>query len=334
MRFLSTLLTLAVAITGTVAYSETEYQTMFTKFVAQHNKVYPHDQFLTKFHTFKKNVDLIHQHNAGDHSYTMAINQFSDLTDDEFNEIYNGINQIEQPFTRSKNLMSEDEFDAPLATSLDWRTSNAVTPVKDQGSCGSCWAFSTTGAVEGAVAIATKSLISLSEQQLNDCSTKYGNQGCNGGWMDSAFEYIIANKGITSETNYPYKGVNAACPAATKLKGVSTITGYTDVPVKNESALLTAVNKGPVSIALQASSSAFKQYSSGVLDSTSCGTTLDHGVLIVGYGTDSTSGKNYWIVKNSWGPSWGEKGYIRIVRDKNMCGLAQAPSYPTGGKVL
>jgi len=150
--------------------------------------------------------------------------------------------------------------------------------------------------------------------------------------MDSAFEWIISNKGITSETQDPYTAAAGTCP--TTATSVATITGYTDVPTLNEAALLTAVAQQPVSIAIEADQAVFQFYSSGVIDDASCGTTLDHGVLIVGYGTDSSLGKDYWTVKNSWGASWGEQGYVRLVRNKNQCGLATQPSYPTGAQSL
>jgi len=214
---------------------------------------------------------------------------------------------------------------APPA-SIDWTTKGAVTAIKDQGQCGSCWAFSTTGSVEGAWQIAGNKLVSLSEQQLVDCSGSFGNEGCNGGLMDYAFEYIIANKGITTEQGYPYKGVDGTCKK--NQKAAATIKGYQDVTSGDEDALLDAVALGPVSVAIEADQSCFQFYSGGILSDPSCGTNLDHGVLAVGYGTDSTN-TNYWKVKNSWGKSWGEKGYVRMIRGQNECGISLAASYPT-----
>jgi C1A family cysteine protease len=211
-------------------------------------------------------------------------------------------------------------------TPVDWRKKNAVTPVKNQGQCGSCWAFSTTGSVEGAWALANNTLVSLSEQQLMDCSTAQGNQGCNGGLMDNAFTWIISNGGITGESDDAYLGAAGTCPTGAPVR--AKITAFKDIPVGDENSLQAAATLGPVSIAIEADQPAFQFYSGGVLDDASCGTTLDHGVLIVGFGTDSASNKPYWIVKNSWGASWGEQGYIRMVRNKNQCGLAQSASYP------
>jgi len=170
----------------------------------------------------------------------------------------------------------------------------------------------------------TKNLVSLSEQQLVDCSTAQGNQGCNGGLMDYAFQWIISNKGITSEASYPYTatGPNACQTGKTVY---ATITGFTDVPAGDENELQKAVNKQPVSIAIEADQEAFQLYSGGVLTA-ACGTNLDHGVLAVGWGTDA--GTKYWIVKNSWGATWGEAGYIRLERGINQCGLSNAASYP------
>jgi len=247
------------------------------------------------------------------------------LTTAEFKTIM-GYRPRQNQYLRSQNKPHGLHHMA-VADSLDWRTKAAVTPIKDQGQCGSCWAFSTTGSVEGAHAIASGSLVSLSEQQLMDCSTPEGNMGCDGGLMDDAFEYILLNKGITGEKDDPYLANSGKCPGTAPVR--ATISGFKDIPVGDEKALMAAVNLGPVSIAIEADQFVFQFYSGGVLDSAACGTNLDHGVLVVGYGTDSASSKPYWIVKNSWGTSWGESGYVRLVRDKNQCGLSDAASYPT-----
>ena len=205
-----------------------------------------------------------------------------------------------------------------------------MTPIKNQEQCGSCWAFSTTGSVEGVSFISTGKLPSVSEQQLVDCSGAEGNQGCNGGLMDYGFEYIIKNKGITSEAAYPYTAKDGTC--ASKNKAVAaTISGYKDVPVNSETALETAIVTQPVSVAVEADQSVFQMYTGGVMDS-ACGTNLDHGVLAVGYGTEG--GKEYFKVKNSWGADWGAKGYILLGRGakfnpSGQCGIQMAASYPT-----
>jgi cathepsin L len=252
----------------------------------------------------------------------MGMNEFGDMTWAEFKSIYvGGTKPVPREYIRSKNY-PEEIAGRTIPASLDWRTQNAVTPVKNQGQCGSCWAFSTTGSVEGAHAIATKNLISLSEQQLMDCASSYGNQGCNGGLMDDAFEFIIKNGGICSEASYPYKGVEGTCKTCTE---VATISSYVDNPSGNENNLSTLIQNGPVSIAIEADQSAFQFYSGGVF-SAACGHNLDHGVLIVGYGT--LSSKPYWIVKNSWGATWGMQGYILMIQGKDECGLALAASQP------
>ena len=217
-----------------------------------------------------------------------------------------------------------------VAEAVDWVTEGAVTGVKNQGQCGSCWSFSTTGSLEGAFEIAGNTLTSLSEQMLVDCDTT--DSGCNGGLMGNAFKWIQANGGLCTEDAYAYKAAKGTCE--TSCEKVATLSGHTDVPSGDEDALKTAVAIGPVSIAIEADKSVFQSYSSGVLDSSACGTNLDHGVLVVGYGADSSTdedgGTKYWKVKNSWGTTWGEEGYIRIARGSNICGIASEPSYPTG----
>jgi|EP00945_MAST-04E_sp_MAST-4E-sp1_P000522 C1A family cysteine protease len=277
--------------------------------------------------TFAKNDLFIVSHNKEGHSYTVAHNEFSHLTSAEFVKQFTGYRNKEKYLRRTKNYNKNLQSSAPAPDSVDWVARGAVTDPKNQGQCGSCWSFSTTGAVEGAYQIATGNLVSLSEQDLVDCNTVDDN-GCNGGLMDNAFEFIVQNGGICSEAEYPYKAAQGTCQKS--CKKVVAISGHEDVPKNDEKSLQYAAAKGPVSIAIEADKPAFQFYKGGVFDNSACGTTLDHGVLLVGYGTDT--GKDYWKVKNSWGATWGEQGYIRMVRGKNMCGISLSASYPTGAK--
>ena len=254
----------------------------------------------------------------------MSVNEFADMTFAEFHAKMTGLNAKDNSVLRAANTEGPHMNVKSLAGSLDWRQKGAVTPVKNQQQCGSCWAFSTTGSVEGAHAIKTGNLVSLSEQQLVDCSAAQGNQGCNGGLMDQGFQYIISNKGITTEAAYPYTAQDGTCKSG--VSAAATLSSFVDVAQGSEADLMKAVNLGPVSIAIEADQQCFQFYSGGILSDSSCGMQLDHGVLVVGYGTENNV--DYWIVKNSWGASWGESGYIRLIRGKNECGIAQAASYP------
>jgi len=301
-------------------------------FVNTFNKDYKTDkkEFMNRFDIFNANYDLIEKHNAAGKSWTMAANQFADLTHDEFVAKYVGT-KAQRVKSNLPSFSAATTDDIP--DSVDWRTKGAVTPVKDQGQCGSCWSFSTTGAVEGAHFVATGELKSLSEQQLVDCAYSEGNMGCEGGLMDEAFQYLIDNKGLCLEADYPYEAVDSNC-RSTQCTNAVTITGFVDVKVDSEEALQKAVAVQPVSVAIEADQPGFQFYHGGVFDG-QCGTQLDHGVLAVGYGTSST-GEKYWVVKNSWGGSWGEQGYIRLLRKvgttTGQCGIDMAASYPIAAK--
>jgi len=313
---------LLVGVVAVSALTEFQYQNLFTQWVAENDKSYGHEEFFSRYHTFKANVDFINQHNSLNKSYTLAINKFADLNTAEFGKTMCG---YKRELRASARIPSSVNGRRAVGDSVDWVAKGAVTPVKDQGQCGSCWAFSATGGIEGALAIKTGKLVSASEQQLVDCGGGEGNQGCNGGLMDYAFSWVIKNGGIASEEAYRYTGRDGACK---KIPSSLAISGYKDIAEGSEDDLLTAVTSQPVSIAIEADQGCFQFYHSGVLDDPSCGENLDHGVTAVGYDTDSATGKDYWRVKNSWGTSWGDAGYIKLVRGKNQCGLALAASYP------
>lgn len=230
----------------------------------------------------------------------------------------------------TQRLKEETLSSAPA--SIDWVTKGAVTPIKNQGQCGSCWSFSATGAIEGAYAVSSGTLVSLSEQELVSCDTT--DSGCGGGLMDNAFDWVKNNGGLCTEADYPYDSSTGTASTCNKSGCTAkvTVTGHNDVAADDEDALKAAVAQQPVSVSIEADTSAFQLYESGVFTNSGCGTSLDHGVLIVGYGEEDDT--NYWKVKNSWGTTWGEDGYIRLERDVNMCGISQMASYPTGAKAV
>ena len=254
---------------------------------------------------FLENLAKIEAHNSeAFHTYKQGLNQFSALTEEEFVAMSLGLNVPE-------TVASVESNDDTFGADMDWTAQGAVTPVKNQGQCGSCWAFSATGALEGLSKLAYGSLQSFSEQQLVDCSGSYGNQACNGGLMDNAFKYVIA-KGIVHESEYGYKAVKQAC---SKDGGAFKISSFTDVTNCND--LATALVGRPVSVAVDATN--WSRYSSGVFNN--CAARLNHGVLLVG------ASDAFWRIKNSWGTSWGESGFIRLTTG-NTCGICNVASYP------
>jgi len=306
-----------------------DYYTSFEGYLAKYEKKYmTNEEHGYRFMVFSNNYRMIKEFNQQENrSFTLGINKFADLTKKEFEMLYLGYLPTEYD---PSNIEAIDEVAIPR--SIDWRENGAVTHVKDQGNCGSCWAFSATGAIEGAYAIKNKNLVEFSEQQLLDCSSEYENMGCSGGWMTKAFEYV-KDHGLQTEEEYPYYA-NDADDHQCKYQFNATVAlkKYVKVPASNNRALANAVAKGPVSVAVDASTHFFQFYLNGVLDSEECMFRLNHGVLIVGYGMDANSGLDYWLVKNSWGPQWGDKGYLKIKRDHiksdGICGIAMDASFP------
>lgn len=281
----------------------------FTGFMLEYNKAYQtYGEWNHRYEVFTENNKFVSEHTHPD--FSVAMNYRGDMNSDDMKSTFE--------FSRGCDAFEPSGGTPP--DGVDHR-GKLVTPVKDQGQCGSCWAFSTTGAVEGLHALTTGELVPLSEEQLVECST-YGDHGCEGGLMDYGFAYV-KNNGLCSEDDYPYTAEDGVCVMNCTTQ--VTIAGCKDVSPDTEADMVAAVAVQPVSVAIEADSRSFSMYSGGVYSATDCGTNLDHGVLVVGYTPD------YWIVKNSWGDTWGENGYINIARDgssQGMCGILMQPSFP------
>jgi C1A family cysteine protease len=305
---ISTLALFNLDSTTTAPYS-------FEQFKADYGKKYRDDGEEQYRRTiFLRNLIKFEEHNANPlNTHKVGVNQFTDLLDEEFRAIYLTL----QVPKRSYNILAEDlEISTPIVKAVDW--TSQITPVKNQGSCGSCWAFSAIASIEANQVIKNgvdKNAINLSEQELVDCSRPQGNQGCNGGWMDSAFDYIKIN-GIHETASYPYVARDQTCKASTATGPVWKITGYVDVAGCDK--LLNALNSNPVSVAVDAS--VWSSYRSGVLSS--CGKNVNHGVLAIAH--DGTN----WKIKNSWGASWGESGFIRLAGG-DTCAVCHYHYYAT-----
>eukprot|EP00727_Mastigamoeba_balamuthi_P002199 m51a1_g11977 putative cysteine peptidase precursor (312) ;mRNA; r:847103-848038 len=281
----------------------------FRSWAKTHGKMYTASEEKYRLHIFEENLAVVNRLNMENHGARFGLNKFSDLTNAEFKAIYTTKLQGRQPGDFA--VIADSNAD-----SLDMRS--WLPEVKDQAQCGSCWAFSAIANAEGAYYKKNEKVVSLSEQQLVSCDKT--DSGCNGGLMSNADEYIVQN-GLASEKAYPYvsgSGSVPRCKAFTAEYHFSSNKAFGKV--SSDDTIISYLKQyGPLSIAIEADQAVFQNYQSGILDSTKCGTTLDHGVALVGYGTEN--GKAFWTVRNSWGSSWGENGYIRMARGKNMCGI-------------
>jgi len=293
-------------------------------FKVKYGKVYNGDEELRR-QIFVENLEFIDATNANNNTFTLGVGPFADLTREEFNKAYLGFAKPNRATSDVPYLGNHAAGDSAAPASVDWTSKGAVTPVKNQGQCGSCWSFSTTGSLEGAAFLSTGHLPSLSEQQFVDCAGA-PNQGCNGGSMDAAFGWA-KGQAICTEQSYPYHASKGSCSSSGCVVGLhkGQVTGHKDVALipglipASIGSMKTAVAQQPVSVAIQANQGVFQHYTGGVITS-GCGSQLDHGVLVVGYeGND-------WKVKNSWGATWGDNGYVRI--QGSQCGILREPSYP------
>ncbi|XP_062024160.1 cysteine proteinase COT44-like [Rosa rugosa] len=320
-----TLLTLLFVSNPSSSSSSTQ---VFEAWCKEYGKSYSSElEELYRRSVFEQNLALITQHNEMAFSYTLSLNSFSDMTQNEFRASRLGFRPIFLTIEHNAEKKSSVASDVP--SSMDWREKGAVTSVKDQGDCGSSWAFSAIGAIEGINKIVTGSLISLSEQELMDCNKGLTTRGCSGGQVASAFQFVMKNKGIDTDMDYPYQAWDMDCNQEKVNRRVVTIDSFKYVPLYDEEQLLQAVARQPVSASIAASSFAFQFYSKGIVTG-SCSTLLDHAVLIVGYGSEN--GVDYWILKNSWGKRWGMDGYMYLQRDhgnrKGLCGINMFALYP------
>ncbi|KAK3130443.1 hypothetical protein QOZ80_6BG0493520 [Eleusine coracana subsp. coracana] len=342
----SSLLLLMISICAATTHADLMLE-RFEQWMGRHGRLYTEaGEKQRRLEVYRRNVELIEAFNSMSCGYKLTDNKFADLTNEEFRAKMLGFGpQSRTTHTPTPSIMTcvdselfEDYSDLP--TSVDWREKGAVAPVKNQGTCGSCWAFSAVAAIEGINQIKNGKLVSLSEQELVDCDAKA--VGCAGGYMSWAFEFVMQNHGLTTESNYPYKGTNDDCQKPKLKESAVTIAAYRNVTPNSEPDLLRAAAAQPVSVAIDGGSFMFQLYGSGVYTGP-CTADVNHGVTVVGYGETkgdadgdgdgaAEPGQKYWIVKNSWGPEWGQDGYVLMQRDSSVasgiCGIALLPSYP------
>ncbi|XP_070840401.1 cathepsin K-like [Chaetodon trifascialis] len=298
----------------------------------KHRKVYENQtEIAFRRAVWEKNMQLVFRHNqeasAGKQSFTMGLNHLADMTAEEINEKLNGLKLEESINVRNGTFKDVSGFHTPQ--SVDWRKTGLVSPVRNQGSCGSCWAFSSLGALEGQMKKRTGVLVPLSPQNLVDCSSKDGNLGCRGGYISKSYRYIIRNGGVDSESFYPYEHQDQKCRYSVKGKA-GYCSDFHILPRGDEKTLQAVVaSVGPVAVAVNAMLPSFHLYRGGLYNVPNCNPVfVNHAVLVVGYGTEAE--QDFWIVKNSWGTEWGEEGFIRIARNKNnLCGIATFAVYPS-----
>lgn len=321
-------------LTGKLPMHHDAFVRMFDYFEANEglNSPNAHKSRSERMTVFAENLESIIEHNKQeDKTYTKGLNKYSDLTNEEFIDYFklDKTRRAEQHCSATKGPHKDmSQVDIPAA--WDWREHKGVTPVKNQGSCGSCWTFSTVGALEAHMLLKYKEFTPLSEQQLVDCASDFDNHGCEGGLPSHAFEYIyLQPRGISTETAYPYMAKDEVCKVNPLTYVLDVPGGAVNITEGDEVALAEAIAmKGPVSVAFEVVDG-FRDYKTGVYKSKTCknGTqNVNHAVLAVGYGTEK--GVPYWIVKNSWGVDWGDKGYFKIEKGVNMCGIAVCNSYP------
>jgi len=313
---------IALALAGVCSASQ--LSSKFMEFITVHGKSYGTvEEFEYRKALFAITEDAIQAINSNEaNTWVAGHNKFSDWSHEEFSKMHGYIPEA-HTYTQATYLPETN------ADNVNWVTAGATTPVKDQGQCGSCWAFSSTGALEGSHFLKSGNMISFSEQQLVDCVNLCF--GCGGGNQSIAFRYLKSNY-ATTEANYPYKAVNQACSYSQAAATNINVTSFTQVPGSNVAQMKAALAQQPLSVSIEADTAVFQTYTSGILNSTACGTTLDHAVLAVGWGSEN--GQEYWIIKNSWSSSWGENGFIRlaIVDGLGICGVQTSPLYPTANQ--
>lgn len=303
------------------AYFQDHEEKAFVQWMRNNNQVYTGDEYQIRFGIFLTNNKLVKEHNSINGGYSISLNKFAAMTPSEYKALLGYKQNLYQRKAYSSTRISNN------LESIDWRKKGVVNDIKDQGNCGSCWAFSTIQAAESANAISSGKLESYSEQNLVDCVTSC--MGCSGGLMNYAYDYILSHQGgkFNLESDYPYMQTEGTCKFEQYQK-VGSVSHYINVESGNEDQLASLITQyGPACVAIDASHWSFQLYTSGIYDEPACSSEfLDHGVGCVGFGQEGNT--KYWIVRNSWGLSWGESGYIRMIWKNNQCGIASNACIP------